>query len=1009
MVNEFDYDIVGNPRIFEQNRLPAHAELDVNIYENGTKKSNRFMNLNGVWNFSYANSYQQAPVGFEAADYDCRYWSKIYVPGHIQMQGYDKPHYSNTAYPWDGKQNVPLGEMPEAFNPVGTYVKYFYLEKELVEQTVRISFQGVESGAAVWLNGCYVGYFENSFGPAEFDVSDYIVEGENKLAVQVFKWTSGSWCEDQDFFRFSGIYRDVYLYVVPKLHVEDIKIRTLMEEPFTKATLELSTRTNNSGKLTVCLQDEGNIIIQDEVLLTGTDCFRWCVNKPEHWSAESPKLYRLELTLLDEQGNAVEHLTHNVGFRKFEIKNGIMYLNGARIVFKGVNRHEFSSKTGRVVSEAELLQDIVTMKQNNINAIRTCHYPDDVKIYDMCDKYGLYLIAENNMETHGTWCALSDPNNQINEIIPGDNEIWEPLLLDRVETCYQRDKNHPSILIWSCGNESFGGTVISHMADRFHQLDPDRLVHYEGVFHDRRYNNSSDIESQMYTSVAQIKEYLKHDRSKPFICCEYTHAMGNSCGAMHWYTELADTHPNYQGGFIWDYIDQSIDAKDRYGKPYQAYGGDFGDRPTEYNFSGNGIVYGEGRTPSPKMQEVKFNYQGIDIFPGEEKIRIVNKNLFTNTSHYQFIVVLLRNGIIVQQTELKTNILPLSEEVFDTPVSIPDLPGDYCILVSAREKGKTLWCDAGHEVAFGQYILNIEEEEEWVDPPLSIIYGKENLGVHGDDFEVLFSLMRGGMVSYKYGGIEYIGSMPKPNFWRAPTDNDNGSMMPYKNAQWKIASLYLSSKRPGTLPQDMKFPEITVGNNTVSITYTYYMPTTPESSCQVAYTVHGTGKVDVRLSYNPCKELGSMPEFGMMFILDADLDHLTWYGLGPEETYTDRQRGGKIGVYSNKVADNLSKYLVPQECGNKMGVRWARITNSIGRGLLFKGKDVSFSALPYTPHELESAMHMYELPNVYHTVVRIAASQMGVGGDDSWMSPVHSEYCIPLEEHMEFTFSFQGI
>ncbi len=940
-----------------------------------------------------------------------------------------------------------MGDVPERFNPVAEYVKYFHLPEGYLGQELRISFQGVESGAAVWLNGEYVGYFENSFDPSEFAITEYVRPGENKLAVQVFKWTSGSWCEDQDFFRFSGIYRSVYLYIVPELHLEDLTVRTLLDDDYRDAVLSLDLRTNRAeGTVHISLWDECStsvecngkqifeknpiqseeqssrqspvdmqpgLILTAEEPLSEKQQVAFNIPKPKLWSVEQPHLYLLQLELWNEAGERVEVTRQQIGFRRFEIRDHIMCLNGKRIVFKGVNRHEFSSHTGRTVSDEEILQDIRTMKQNNINAVRTSHYPDDVRIYDLCDRYGIYLLAENNMETHGTW-SRTEVREHPELIIPGDNEIWEPMLLDRVNSCYQRDKNHPSILIWSCGNESYGGKVIFHMAEMFRRLDPDRLVHYEGIFHDRRYPDTSDIESQMYPSVPKIQEYLDKDRSKPFLCCEYSHAMGNSCGGMHKYTDLTDTEPSYQGGFIWDYIDQSLDAVDRYGEPCQAYGGDFGDRPTDGIFSGNGIVYGADRSPSPKMQEVKYNYQNISVSMDEETIHVINKNLFTNTSEFQCELSLYRDGVVQQRVSLETDVPPLEERDYPMPVWDRAVPGEYYVIASFQMRTDTLWCSRGHEVAFGQFVYpasdRMGEERKTAEPhpPLEVIRGFQNVGVRGDGFEILFSDWAGGPVSCKYAGKEYLTTVvPRPNFWRAPTSNDYGCQMEQRYAQWKIASLYMDHRTKEFWEHGG--PEIVQTEEFFQISYTYHMATNPASCCTVTYIVYGNGQIRVQLFYDPVAELGDMPEFGMMFLLDADLDHVEWYGLGTEETYADRKRGGKLGIYHNRVEDNMAKYLMPQECGNKEEVRYLKVTDGRGKGLMVSGDRLSVSVLPYTPHELEQARHAYELPRIHHTVLRVAKAQMGVGGDDSWGARVHPEYRLDVSKPVSLELVIQGI
>ena len=973
-----------------------------------------FRSLNGLWKFHYAKNYNCTIPGFEKTDYCCEPWDDIRVPAHIQMEGYDVPQYANVQYPWEGREEVEPGQIPERFNPVASYVKYFEVPEEMEGKKVFISFQGAESGIAVWLNGNFVGYSEDTFTPSEFELTPYLKEGENKLAAQVFKWTSSSWCEDQDFFRFSGIYRDVYLYAIPEVHVSDVKIQTLLDDTFTKADLVIDTKSTKAGKVKITLSKDGKELQSVEETLAEESQYVMKVENPELWSAESPVLYDLLLEVMDENGQVTEVIPQRVGFRRFEMKDSIMTLNGKRIVFKGVNRHEFSSVSGRVVSREELIKDLVTMKQNNINAIRTCHYPDAVGIYELCDEYGIYMIAECNLESHGSWDISAEQTGDFSKVVPCDRPEWMDMMLDRVNSMYQRDKNHPAILIWSCGNESFGGKDIFEMSQLFRNADPTRLVHYEGVCHDRRYNATSDMESQMYPSVEAIKEFLAKDDSKPFICCEYTHAMGNSCGAMHKYTDLTDTEPKYQGGFIWDYIDQSIYKKDRYGKEFQAYGGDFGERPTDYNFSGNGIAYGGDRDASPKMQEVKFNYQNITAQVSEDSVKIINKNLFVNTDTFRCEVTLAKNGHVLRTETLDTAVEPLSQQTYRLPFGKQQRPGEYTVTVAFLLREKTLWAEAGHEVAFGQYVYQVEGSPKAPACGVELVRSLHNIGVRGENFEVLFSVLNGGLVSYKYAGREMIEAIPKPNFWRAPTDNDCGSLMQMRYAQWKIASMYASHKdyRKG-MYGPANAPETTVHENSVEVAFTYILPTTPASECRLAYEVTGDGRVKTTLTYDPVKELGDMPEFGVLFKFNADYDHVQWYGLGPAETYADRKHGAKLGIYENLVTDNMARYLVPQECGNKEEVRWAKITDRKGRGMLFEmdkeNGPMMFSALPYTPHEMENAMHPYELPAIHYTVVRAAKAQMGVGGDDSWGARTHPEYLLDTNGKMKFSFAFKGL
>lgn len=1036
----FDVSILKNPEIFCENRLDAHS--DHIVYASEQERSQGITSyrkcLNGLWKFSYAKNQNLAIEGFETCDYDASAWDDIYVPAHIQMEGFDKPHYTNTTYPWEGHEWIVPGEIPTEFNPVASYIRTFDVPEDWGNDKVRISFQGVESGFALWINGEYVGYSEDTFDASDFDITAYVKKGENRIAVRVWKWTASSWCEDQDFFRFSGIFRDVYLYRVPSIHVNDLFIKPVLSDDYKSGKVEIDLKVEGNGSVYVTLFDAkvGELrpntwqlknrwpLYTEEVVASENTKIEICVGEPKLWSAETPNLYVVKLEMKDETGKVIEVMTENVGFRHFEMVNGIMCLNGERIVFKGVNRHEFSGAVGRVPVYSELLQDIVTMKQNNINGIRTSHYPDCNVIYDdgawksgiyeLCDVYGIYMIAENNMETHGTWEAYGRGYVEEDFIVPNDHKEWKEMMLDRVNSFFQSDKNHPSILIWSLGNESYGGSVIASMADKFRELDDSRLVHYEGIFHDRRFSSSSDVESQMYPSVESIEKFLSENKEKPFICCEYTHAMGNSCGGMHLYTDLTDREPRYQGGFIWDYIDQSIYTKDRYGKEYLGYGGDFGDRPSDYEFSGNGIAYGGNRNASPKMQDVKYNYQNISVKFTDDIIKVVNKNLFTNTDEFDCIVSLYADGIEVISGEAEVSVEPLSEGIVDIPPRVAFMmeemkksDKELSIIVSFRLAEDTVWAKAGHEVAFGQKVFKKDVVKYTCPKKAIFVRGNNNIGVKGDNFSAIFSRVGMGLVSYVYGGREMISFVPRPNFWRAPTNNDEGNMFPQRYAQWKIASMYINTRSRERFEDSA--PVVEELENTVKVTYTYKMPTIPESKCTVCYEVFGDGTIETTLSYDPVKELGDMPEFGMMFKVDADYDRVVWYGLGKEETYADRLEGAKLLVYENKVSDNMAEYLVPQECGNKCKVRFAKVVDRKGRGMMFEGDEMNFSALPYTPHEIENASHSYELPPVHSTVIRVAKGQMGVAGDDSWGAKTLPEYLIDVSKPIEFTFRFRGI
>ena len=1011
---QFDYNKLRDPAFFAENRVAAHSDhiSYASMDEMQAKESSLRASLNGNWKFHHALNEAQVIPGFEAADYDCSAWANMPVPAHIQMEGYGVPQYVNVQYPWDGYEAVEIGEIPERFNPVASYVKYFYLPEAMRGKRVFVSFQGAESCVAVWLNGHYVGFSSDSFTPADFELTDYLTDGENKLACRVYRFSAGSWLEDQDFFRFSGLFRDVFLYAIPAVHLRDIRVKTLLDDDYRDAVLEVRAQIEAQAgwKLALELKDGDETVAAAEKQGAEDSVeFSIPVSDPKKWSAEAPNLYELLIRASSEDGELMEVVSQKVGFRRFEIKDGVMQLNGKRIVFKGANRHDFCAETGRAVTVEKIRRDLITMKRSNINAVRTSHYPNHSALYALCNELGLYVIDENNMESHGAWDKIPRGEKPIESALPGDRMDWLDILLDRVNSTYQRDKNHPCVLIWSCGNESFGGDVIFEMSQLFRRLDDTRLVHYEGVCWDRRRNETTDIESQMYTSLAKVRKYLAEHRERPFILCEYTHSMGNSNGAMHWYTEYAYEEPLYQGGFIWDFIDQAVRTKDRYGNVAYGYGGDFDDHPTDYNFSGNGIVFADG-SPTPKLQEVKYNYQNIVAEINETTITVKNRNLFTRTSAFECVLTLARDGVTIAKATLDTDAAPLEEASYPLPFARQTRGGEYAVTASFRLREDTAWAQRGHEVAFAQGVYRIAAEpKHQPHHPLRVVYGNNNLGVQGDGFDVLFTYLNGGLASYRYGGKELLKSIPMPNFWRAPTDNDRGNFMPQRMGQWKLASLYATHRNLEAYFDSKGNPVTEHEDGSVSILFTYHLPTTPAARCDVEYTVHPCGQVDAKLTYDPVEGLPAMPEFGMMLKMDADYDHVKWYGLGPEENYADRHCGAKLGIWERSVQDGVARYLVPQECGNATGVRWAEVTDFRGRGLRFTGDEMEFSALPYTPHELENADHGFELPPAHYTVVRAAKMQMGVAGDDSWGALPHDEYVIDVSKRLEFQFSFKGI
>jgi beta-galactosidase len=999
-------DWLQDVHVFRVNRLDAHSDhryyRSMASAEAGAPMDMRH-SLNGSWQFSYAPNAASRVQSFFQLDYNCSSWEHIQVPGHIQMQGWGHPQYVNTMYPWDGVEALRPPQISKEHNPVGSYVKNFQLPDTMKGQSVYISFQGVESAFYIWLNGQFVGYSEDSFTPAEFDLSPYIREGENKLAVEVYQRSTGSWLEDQDFWRLSGIFRDVYLYTVPKVHVWDLRVKADLDDAYVEGLLEIDLMLRNDHAATARakleLKDaEGKAVLTETgEFRDGKLSFNLAAGNVQPWSAEDPYLYAACISIYDENEELVEAIVQKTGFRRFEMKDKLMCLNGKRIVFKGVNRHEFNCRTGRAITKQDMLWDIQTLKRSNINAVRTSHYPNQTLWYELCDEYGVYVIDEMNLETHGSWQKMGAVEPSWN--IPGNDMQWQDIVLDRAISMVERDKNHPSILIWSCGNESYAGQVILNVADYFRETDPGRLVHYEGVFHNRDYDATSDMESRMYAKPADIEAYLNSGPAKPYISCEYMHAMGNSVGGLHKYTELENKYPMYQGGFIWDYIDQAIIKKDRNGREFLAYGGDFQDRPTDYSFCGDGLVFAD-RQLSPKMQEVKFLYQNIKLEPTRSHIKVINENLFVNTDQYVLEYRLYHEGTEIGNGIKDVAVEAQSESII--PIELPDVngqSGEYCIQASLVLRDSAVWADAGFETAFGQstFVIQASVQNEQPAGEVSVVEGDVNIGVTGKGFSVIFSKQVGSLVSLRYHGREMIALPPAPLFWRATTDNDKGTAMGYTAGAWYASSL--ARKCVSTVLNQEK--------SSATVAFDYRFSISTEVAVRIAYTVYADGTIRVQTHYKGAAGLPNLPILAVSFKMSADYNQSEWYAMGPEENYSDRRHGARLGMFSRQVDQLPTPYLVPQESGNRTGVRKLNVTDVNGIGLTIKADPhapVECNLSPYTAFELEHADHAYELPNVHYTVVTVAGKQMGVGGDDSWGAPVHEEYQIPADQEISFEF-----
>lgn len=807
-----DLSWLEDPEIFRVNRLDAHS--DHIYYENNEDREagNRslYQSLNGQWRFAFSSRPAERPEDFYKENYDDSGFGTIEVPGHIELQGYDKIHYINTMYPWDGRTFLRPPHIDWDYNPVGSYVTVFDLEKSLQGKRVCISFQGVEQAFFVWLNGKFIGYSEDTFTPSEFDLTDAVRDAGNRLCVEVYKRSSAAWLEDQDFFRFSGIFRDVYLFAKPECHIEDLWVQAGLKEDCTTGTFRLKVKASGeSMSLSWKLKDQEGQIVQsgnwagtpdgkedardnlqnedDEKspFSYGPYILAGEAELPEinRWSSENPYLYQLEISVYGSEGRLMEVIPYAVGFRRFEIKNKIMEINGQRIIINGVNRHEWNPRRGRAITKEDMLADIAILKKNNINAVRTCHYPNQSLWYKLCDENGIYVMDETNLESHGSWQKMGACEPSWN--VPASLPQWKECVLDRASSMLERDKNHTCILWWSCGNESYAGECIRAMSRYFHDTDPSRVVHYESVFWNREFNDISDVESRMYATPQEVREYLENNPEKPFLLCEYMHDMGNSIGGMESYIRLLDQFPMYQGGFIWDYIDQAIYRKDVDGREVLGYGGDFDDRPTDYAFSGNGIVFAD-RTEKPAMQEVRYWY--------------------------------------------------------------------------SSKKERREWDEANEAAAraaqnqIRKDILSKEPDEE---RPFTVIRGDVNLGVKGRDFHVIFSYAQHGIVSLVYKDREWVYRPALPAFWRATTENDKGNGFDKKSAMWAAADQFINCTGW----------QVEEEENQVSITYQYETCTNPAARVEVSYTVDASGAIRVDTHYFGREGLPALPLFGLRFVL----------------------------------------------------------------------------------------------------------------------------------------------
>jgi beta-galactosidase len=995
-----------DPTIFAVNRVPAHSEHRYYVHmPQGDERSDLRQSLDGEWRVEVVQAsdidFHEEP--FVAENFDDSAFERIQVPGHLQTAGLMNHKYVNIQYPWDGHENPLEPNVPES-NHVALYRRKFTVSDRLAGAkaaggTVSIVFHGMATAIYVWVNGLFAGYGEDGFTPNEFDVTDLLHDGENVVAVACYEYSSASWLEDQDFWRLHGLFRSVELAAQPHVHIDNMQIETDYDAKTGTASFDAVLSVCNAADaatISATLKDaDGDVVWQTAHCVDGrTSISSGSLQDVTPWSAENPALYELDVIIIDHAGNIAEVAVQRIGFRRFRIEDGIMTINGRRIVFKGADRHEFDAKRGRAITKQDMIDDVMFCKRHNINAIRTSHYPNQDYWYELCDEYGIYLIDETNLETHGSWCLPGDVLTE-ETAVPGSKPQWEGACVDRVNSMMRRDYNHPSVLIWSLGNESYAGDVFRAMYRHAHDIDPNRPVHYEGVTHNRDYDDVSDIETHMYVHADAVEEYLKNDPKKPYLLCEYMHAMGNSVGNMDEYTAL-ERYPHYQGGFIWDFIDQAILARQSDGTERLCYGGDFGDRPSDYEFSGDGLVFAD-RRPTPKAQEVKQLYANVHLDVTESGVVVRNDNLFTSTGGYVFALRVLADGEPVWQSDRRFDV-PANETAsfaIDWPVDQYRADAKELVLeVSQRLAEPTDWAPAGYELSFGQAVIDgmrpMAEAKKPIDGVVTV--GRWNAGVQGSGREMLFSRTQGGMVSYAFDGREFVLRRPTITTFRALTDNDRGAGHGFERVQWLGAGRY--ARCVGNEIEQ-------VDDDTLKATYVYELATPQRTRVTVAYTADTTGRVNLRVNY-PGKEgeLPTMPAFGIEWALPVEYSRLRFFGAGPEETYRDRKHA-KLGIWSTDAFADHAPYLMPQETGNHEEVRWAEITDGHGHGLRVNraaGADpFAMSLQPYSSFMLEEAQHQDELPVPKHMFLRVLAAQMGVGGDDSWMSPVHPQYQIPAD------------
>ncbi|TSA34360.1 MAG: DUF4981 domain-containing protein [Porphyromonadaceae bacterium] len=1010
-----------NPAVTNINREPPRASFFSYGTENAAIAGNHegsefFRTLNGKWSFHYSQKPGDRPFYFFKDDYDIRDWDIIDVPSNWEMLGYGIPIYISAGYAF--KPSPP--NVPKDDNPVGSYRRDFHIPPLWKDREVFLHFGAVSSAFYVWVNGEPVGYSEDSKTPSDFNITRFIRNGKNTLAIEVYRWSDGSYLEDQDFWRMSGITRDVYLFSTNRVHIADVFIHSDLIHDYRDGLFKLVMDVRNYNTPDSVYQIDVNIldgraplfreskkmeISEDSQNVVFTDTL---LNIRE-WSAEEPNLYTLLISLKNSMGRNIESVSMPIGFKSVEIKDKQLLINGKRVYLKGVNMHEHHPEKGHVVDEETMRQDILLMKSNNINAVRTSHYPQPERWYQLCDQYGLYLIDEANIESHGMGY---DKDSTL-----ADRQEWAAAHLDRTISMVERDKNHPSILIWSLGNESGDGSNMLADYKWIKKRDPSRPVQYERA--EKSTNTAeyhTDIWCPMYAKIEFLVQYADNpENERPLILCEYAHSMGNSTGNLQDYWDVIESHPILRGGFIWDWVDQGLTKTNDKGKKYWAYGGDYGPpgTPTSGNFCINGLVFPD-RTPHPALTEVKKVYQYVKMLPVDlktGKINLVNGYAFSNLSSFQLHWIIEQDGSQVDEGTVNCPDVPAGKSAeinLQYKVPVPQPGEEYFLILSIFRPEAWTILPAGHVYATAQLKLPVYKERMLVPVrdygDLSTIESTGKTTIKGKDFSITFDGLNGQMVSLKFKGTELVKEAMVPDFWRAPTDNDFGNGLPERCAIWKEAgknAKLVSSRFEQPNPRLAVFDFGFALSDSMGLF----------ASVGLRYKIYGTGDIMVEYQFEKKRDsLPEIPRIGLNLILRKEFDKVKWYGRGPEENYWDRKSASLVSLYKNSVSNLYTSYIRPQENGYHTDVRWLSLSNGKGQGLLIIGEPmVCFSALHNKREDFTSMQRNFDErltnPAQYnrHTVdvvpqdlvsLYIDLGQMGVGGDNSWGAQTHPEYRI---------------